>query len=788
MPDDAVLDQPEETEEQAPAQESPYGQDNRDLPKQLVNALKFAITEKQGQEKFSRRREVIRDRKLRFYADGFQHLSWSGGQGGGWAICTPGGTLTNDSGQSMQCPDFIDDYNVFFPFLRVVSSVGCNSLPGVNFEPIDPKIPEDIDKAKTAETYARAFDRMNDVKAIQEEIWRMFGLSGRTVAWTRTETDGQRFGYEDDGTPKTFQCTSIYGCLESKVPIMARRFDKNFGYCFLYDDPDVRVAKTDYPWIADEIKAGTAALSESMYERTARLGVLNGTKSRAQIGDSLTHIVSKINAFLRPSGFTGEGFNEQFAEAGPEDAKEDGSIMTVGDKLKQLFPEGVRAVFVGDAFAQAFPECIDDHIAIGFPYVGDGMSRPPFMKDIVVPQDALNDMLNGARGGYDTGWGSIWFNADDEDLDALRSQKAAPNAIRGFKCKGSDLALDKNIYEEKGFDLPEGFFKVVQLLRADLPEFILAALPAIQGEEMSDNKTASGLALATTQAKGQLGIMFSSTQRMFASIRYQSALAAAECEQMQGNMTIPGKKGEQNLTISMDKLRKGNFGCYPDEDSSFPESTSQQRATFMQLFTQALQSPAAWQAFDNPDNWELAKNLFGLSELVLIPSLARDKQLQEIEEMLGEEPVGWIEDPQQLAQAMQEWQAQMAQWQAQEQPIAEAAGAIAGQAGLPAPPSQPPPPQPNTPGALKCSVPIQPLDFNNFEFAKCQEWLSSAERRKQDANGNQAGVMNVLLHALMHQAAIPPPPMMPPAPMVHKPAAKPGAPPSAPQPPGMPAA
>jgi hypothetical protein len=80
----------------------------------------------------------------------------------------------------------------------------------------------------------------------------------------------------------------------------------------------------------------------------------------------------------------------------------------------------------------------------------------------------------------------------------------------------------------------------------------------------------------------------------------------------------------------------------------------------------------------------------------------------------------------------------------QQAQIAHAAQAVQGAAqGLPAPPFMPPQP--------KSSVPIGRFDYDKWEFAKCQEFLSSDDCRREKANGNDAGVANVELHAAAHQ-------------------------------------
>jgi hypothetical protein len=166
-----------------------YGPNNKDLPEQLVDVVRACIVEFQNQDKFTRRREVLHDRRNRYYERGYQHLNWNNSTGM-FTLATPGGTITTQGGQEVQLPSYIDDYNIFHPNARILTSVLTQSLPGVDFQPTDPGISEDIDRASAAEGYTRIYDRMNDVNQIQTEIVRMMLLSGRTVSWSRTEEDG----------------------------------------------------------------------------------------------------------------------------------------------------------------------------------------------------------------------------------------------------------------------------------------------------------------------------------------------------------------------------------------------------------------------------------------------------------------------------------------------------------------------------------------------------------------------------------------------------------------------
>jgi hypothetical protein len=62
---------------------------------------------------------------------------------------------------------------------------------------------------------------------------------------------------------------------------------------------------------------------------------------------------------------------------------------------------------------------------------------------------------------------------------------------------------------------------------------------------------------------------------------------------------------------------------------------------------------------------------------------------------------------------------------------------------------QPPPPPP-----LKSSLDIGKYDFDQPEFDKCKEWLSSPACREEQRKGNLPGIQNVELHASLHEARL----------------------------------
>lgn len=745
-----------------------YGPRFEKLPQQLVMALRSAVTEFQQQEQYARRREVMRDRRNRYYERGIQHL-YETTQG--LTAMVPGQVCSGSLGKG-QAPQYIDDYNVWLPYQRLIMSVLSQNPPGIAFRPTNPNLEEDTEAADTAENYAKIFDRANDVKGIQVEQIRMMCLSGRTISWTRTEADAQLFGQNADGSAKRMEIATIHGTLESKVPILAKS-QKEALYTFLYDDPDVKQAKEQYPGsgvdgveFAKQIQPGQAGLGESEYERTARLGILQGTRSQAQQGDAASHVVTRMNCWLRPAAFNGDKFDEPFDQADDSELEDNGDgtmgAPTVKKKLNQLFPNGCHAVFVGETYVGSWSESMDDALDIAFPYKGDGMSRQAIMDLFVVIQDTFNDVTNGLRQASDVGWPSTWVDGEDQDIDAITNQKADPYAIRVRKAR-KDMALAESFFREPDLVLPASLMQWIENMVGPLAQLMLSTPPVLFGQGDADAKTASGTAQLKAQAMGAMGLIWGMMQRQWARIRYQGALFAGKNPDYEEEIVVA--TGDQAAPLQLAKLSKGHFGAYPDEDSSFPETTPQKRQNLDTLLTMAAASPDLQaQIVSSPDNWRVMSDLHGFSELKFPQAEARDKQLIEIEELLQQSPIPPA--PEELEAAM----------------VAHAAEAIQGEAMAAQTGQQAPPPPPFDPmSLLKPSVPVDELDYHPWEFEKGKEWLSSdacrrqlALRTQQYPAGNKMGVLNVKLHTLEHQkfmaqaAAMMAPPA-PPAP-VGKPA------------------
>src|SRR6201999_2098530 len=157
------------------------------------------------------------------------------------------------------------------------------------------------------------FDKHNDVKKIQEEVSRYMALSGRVVIKTYQTKDAQRWGYNDQGEPALMETAKVYGTLESRLPITCKCFS-DVGFIILFDDIDTLILKARNPWIRSKIVAGEAGLSESDWERFARLGVRQARKGYFLTGGAYAHLTTEMNVYFRPDMFEHDCFDEVFKD------------------------------------------------------------------------------------------------------------------------------------------------------------------------------------------------------------------------------------------------------------------------------------------------------------------------------------------------------------------------------------------------------------------------------------------------------------------------------------------
>lgn len=665
---------------------------------------------------YPRRTEVIETRRQRFYRRDDQYILEN--KDGVFGIWT-GGTAGSTGGEPNNDGRLTDVYNIFWPYMRAFIALGTQNPAGVNFEPDAGSKATDINAARNAEIYRHQIDRLNNRKALQEAIFSLFCTDTRTIVYTRTVWDAQRFGTEDDGSPKCGSLMTAHGTLESKLSITATTLSET-PYLILSDDPEECLAKQEYPQAAGEMKGGGSALSESSFERFARLGVLQGAKTSHNAADAFGHLTVRHRVWLRPGAF----------HEAPDGVRE---------KLTELYPKGMKVVWCGDAYCGSSNQSMDDKIRVGFPAPGDGMSRSSMMKSMVPLQDAYNDYRNMEKELFEHCIPMGWRNSELQDMDAMNEQRSQWGGWTSVQVPATAQSIQDCFYIEPPPVCPPSLAAAYNNLMGEVAQFITGAQPALFGGADKDNSTASGISMLRDQAMGQFGIAWGNYQELMAGAYKQGVIEAANAhtDDTTVPVTVTGKRGKTSVRpVDLGAIKKGNFHSFPDSDSSFPETSGSKRQVIQSLVTSCMVNPEAVEAYGilEPENLEIQRQSLAIEGWIIPGANSADKQMGEIELLLKQRPTPDLP-------AVETFAADAAMEKA-------AASKLTG-TGIPAPPE----PKPDPDKLYRSSIRVSTWDFHDFEAKTIKDWLSSPEGILE-AKINAWGILNVRCHGQEHLDAL----------------------------------
>lgn len=569
-----------------------YGERNQNLPKSLQAVICEVITECQNQDRWIKLVERLQDATLRYYNIDIQHL-WNNNNILLQAV--PGNIYPTQDGGREYFPDYIGDYPIFNGFEQIRQAKISEPEVGIDFQPINPKRTKDREAARAAEAIRLMADLDQDPHETMAHKVYFTDMGGRCITYKELCDDDDVFGTGPNGEPRRKVVWHIGGCLEWEVPLFASS-RKEMLYAFKYSDPDLKQAKTDYPWIAPQLQSGQMCLQEGAYSRILRLGVIQAVQARQydwQIGNSLTHLITKGDCWLRIAAFVNktDAYRNDQGQTEPS-AKEAGKTKTICEKMGEVFEDGIHAVIIGKRYAESWNESIDKVISILHSEPGRGMTRRPGMKPVATIQDRINQTFNYMAQSMDTGAPSIWMNSQVCDFAATSKQVARPWALRDLDELDPKTPIkDYAVYRETQEDIPAGFFKIIEMLRL-LAEFQVFCPPSIQGGGTSDSPTAEGTELLARQALGNLGAYRTRIVRSMAEDYKEIVLLVRDDEGFPEQIIVPqGADAARTSMVRKESLRAGNFRAFPDKDSGFPESTASKRQALERLVMLIGQTP-----------------------------------------------------------------------------------------------------------------------------------------------------------------------------------------------------
>lgn len=408
-------------------------------------------------------------------------------------------------------------------------------------------------------------------------------------------------------TPRGQEVRTAHGKLEMKLsPMMANDLE-DVDALDLEMEVDVSRAKGMFPWIADKIAGGSFGIDEGEIARLARQNVKLGMQSTYVTSSSMADDVTISRTWFRPSALM------ELPEK-------------IRDEMIEMFPNGCLVVFAGKEFAYARNESIDDSWALGQAYSGDGQNRNAMGTSTLPIQKRLNNWLDLMNDFFVRAVPKKWMDNKVFNVEAIRSQTNIPGDIGPFK-RVPGVPTTELIFVEPQVLPPPTLADFIKEYSGPLAELLSGAYPALAGGDVGTAD--SGVAIATQRdsALGRLAPTWHSIKNAEATSMKQLVRWGAKCRDKSINEKIPG--GEV-ISIEINDL-KGNILCYAESDENFPETYTQKKNNFMQIFDAASKNPQLGEVFFNGSNLDFLRRMTALKELYIPQATAYQKQLGEID-------------------------------------------------------------------------------------------------------------------------------------------------------------
>lgn len=719
-----------------------------DLPSEKVQQLLKTVVEHFDKEDRSARERQLRvARRLKLLWEGFSRV-WYSDVAHDWKVWEE-----DLQGSSTDQAYYDKPINILRAYLESIVAALSINIPGVKCYPEDADNPLDISTARTGDKIAVQIYRHNDApmlwlhalfimctepmmacysypKSSEEygtyEVKKYKSVKGEAyfcpncnakldenlVDEARSTESAvmcpscekqipvglQKMSYTDqeytstDILPKTRVCMECYGALYVKIPNYAMK-QKDIPYLiFSYETHYTNVVER-YPHLRDEF-VGNSTISKSSggtwdpYERWARL-------SPQYRGEFPLNNLTCRNTWLRPSAFN---------VLKEEDCEE----------LKDLYPNGVKVVMANDQFCEACAEELDKHWTILYDPLSDYLQKQPIGSLLVNVQDITNEIISLTLQTMEHGITQTFADSEVLNFDAYRQTEAGPGYVYPIKVRTGKTAAEA-FHETKTASLSAEvmpFFESIQTLG----QGVSGAQPSLWGGQLSGSRTASEYSMSRAQALQRLQNVWKMLLIWWKTV-YSKAIPMYidEIRDDERSVERDDQNNFYNVFIRKSDL-EGKIGRIELEaNENLPMTWAQRKDIYMELINS--QNEHILNAISSPENIRHFADSIGLENFTVPGEDDRQKQLEEIRELVNSEPLSFPPSDQEVLSAIEM--------------------------------GQPPPEAVEVP-----SVPIDPdLDNHDIEAGVCRAFLVSEAGRLMRIE-NPVGYRNILLHMKAHMEQI----------------------------------
>ena len=731
---------------------------------EIASLLKTVADHFDREDRLTRERQIRHWRRLKLYWANFSQIYWS-------EIAHDYRIYNRDINATDTDQSYYDKpINIFKAFLETIIAALSIQIPAINCVPDDAENPLDISTSKAGDKIAELIYKHNDVILLWLHALYIYCTEGLISCYNHVESKKEYGTYDK---PK-FEDEEVesYVCPQCKVQIPDEAFSNEEMNEFTPDDDDIA--------IKDALQEGPICLEcgtqlDKDLQKTKLIvprlvGVTKEPKSRIRLNiygglyvkvanyakkqsdtpylifSYETHYANALECYpnlrekIPHGGWSNTGVNDPYEQYGRLNTQYRGEFpeenVTVKNcwlrpasfnilpednykKLKKRFPDGARFVMVNDVPAEYENESLDDFWTLTHNPVSDFLNHDPLGEVLTNVQDIVNDLISLTLQTIEHGITQTWADPGVVNFNAQRQIEAMPGTITPTKPLSGNRDLSSSFYTTKSASLaPEvfNFYRIVQ----ELGQFVSGALPSLFGGQMGSgsSRTASEYAVSKGMAMQRL-----QTPWRMMTIWWKTIFGKVIPMYMK-NIVEDERIVEKNDTGKFINvfIRKaeldGKIGSIELEpDDRLPITDEQQADIIMQLMQ--LNNAEITQALMDPENLPYVSKVVKIPEFHLPGDEDRQKQYEEIDELVNSSPIP--PDPQSVQLYQQ--------------------AAKTGNPNAVQPQEQP-------------SVEIDTdVDNHQVEASICKSWLiSSAGRLAKRENPN--GYKNVLLHMKAHLAII----------------------------------
>ena len=482
--------------------------------------------------------------------------------------------------------------------------------------------------------------------------------------------------------PKTRICMEVYGGLFVKVPVWARNQSECNYLIYSYETHYANVIEK-YPDLHGKLQKGGSSYDQ--YEQWGRT-------SPQYRGEHPINNVTVRNCWFRPSAYN--ILNE-----------------TEAKELRKKYPNGVKVCVANDFIAHAENEAMDDCWTLTYNPLSDYIHFDPIGLLLTSVQDITNDLISLTLQTIEHGIPQTFADPKVLNFNAYRNSEVIPGGIYPATPK-SGRALAEGFYEVKTATLSQEVLPFSESVQ-QLGQVVSGALPSLFGGQMSGSRTASEYSMSRAQALQRLQTTWKMLTMWWKEV-FGKVIPMYIKEVQDDERQV--KKDEFGNFINVFVRRaelEGKIGSVELEaNENLPITWNQQKDAVMELFN--LNNEQVMAMLMSPENIPYIKKAIGLSDYIIPGEDDRQKEYEEIQQLINSEPIEMPPDPMMMEQAMMM--------------------------------GQPPPPPMRVPS-------VEPdFDVDNHLLAADidRRWLVGDAGRLCKME-NPAGYENVLLHMKMHK-------------------------------------